>query len=122
MKLTRKFLLPILVAIPMMGIATGGPSTPLTGSWPAPADSIAPADSVIPPHSVIDEVIWVVGDEAILKSDVESMRMQAAMEGVKWSGDPDCSIPEQIAVQKLFVHQADIDSIEVTDADVAADV
>ena len=122
MKLTRKFLLPILVAIPMMGIATGGPSTPLTGSWPAPADSIAPADSVIPPHSVIDEVIWVVGDEAILKSDVESMRMQAAMEGVKWSGDPDCSIPEQIAVQKLFIHQADIDSIEVTDADVAADV
>ena len=50
------------------------------------------------------------------------MRMQAAMEGVKWSGDPDCTIPEQIAVQKLFVHQADIDSIEVTDADVAQDV
>ena len=48
--------------------------------------------------------------------------MQAAMEGVKWSGDPDCTIPEQIAVQKLFVHQADIDSIEVTDADVAQDV
>jgi peptidyl-prolyl cis-trans isomerase SurA len=64
----------------------------------------------------------VVGDEAILKSDVENMRMQAAMEGIKWSGDPDCTIPEQIAVQKLFVHQADIDSIEVTDADVAQDV
>jgi len=72
--------------------------------------------------TVIDEVIWVVGDEAILKSDVEMMRMQAAMEGVKWSGDPDCTIPEQIAVQKLFKHQAIIDSIEVTDADVAQEV
>ena len=48
--------------------------------------------------------------------------MQAAMEGVKWNGDPDCAIPEQIAVQKLFKHQAIIDSIEVTDADVAAEV
>ena len=72
--------------------------------------------------SVIDEVIWVVGDEAILMSDVESARMQAAMEGTKWNGDPDCVIPEQIAVQKLFKHQAQIDSIEVTDADVAAEV
>ncbi|MBR2291950.1 MAG: peptidylprolyl isomerase, partial [Prevotella sp.] len=84
----------------------------------ADTDSITP----IPQHAIIDEVVWVVGDEAILKSDVEAMRMQAAMEGVKWSGDPDCTIPEQIAVQKLFVHQADIDSIEVTDADVAQDV
>jgi peptidyl-prolyl cis-trans isomerase SurA len=63
-----------------------------------------------------------VGDEAILMSDVESARMQAAMEGTKWNGDPDCVIPEQIAVQKLFKHQAQIDSIEVTDADVAAEV
>lgn len=72
--------------------------------------------------TVIDEVIWVIGDEAILRSDVEQMRMQAAMEGVKWNGDPDCMIPEQIAVQKLFKHQAEIDSIEVTDADVAQEV
>ena len=72
--------------------------------------------------TIIDEVVWVVGDDAILRSDVEQMRMQAAMEGVKWSGNPDCTIPEQIAVQKLFKHQAQIDSIEVTDADVAAEV
>ena len=72
--------------------------------------------------TIIDEVVWVVGDDAILRSDVEQMRMQAAMEGVKWSGNPDCTIPEHIAVQKLFKHQAQIDSIEVTDADVAAEV
>ena len=72
--------------------------------------------------TVIDEVVWIVGDDAILRSDVETMRMQGAMEGVKWSGNPDCTIPEQIAVQKLFKHQAEIDSIEVTDADVASEV
>ena len=72
--------------------------------------------------TVIDEVVWIVGDDAILRSDVETMRMQGAMEGVKWSGNPDCTIPELIAVQKLFKHQAEIDSIEVTDADVASEV
>ena len=69
-------------------------------------------------QSVVDEVIWVVGDEAILKSDVEAMRIQAQQEGVRWNGDPDCAIPEQIAVQKLYLHQAAIDSIEVTEAEI----
>lgn len=118
MRITRKFILPILATVPLMGIAT----MPSPASIPVLSMASADSDSIVPVHSIIDEVIWVVGDEAILKSDVENMRMQAAMEGVKWSGDPDCTIPEQIAVQKLFVHQADIDSIEVTDADVAQDV
>jgi len=73
-------------------------------------------------QSVVDEVIWVVGDEAILKSDVEAMRIQGQQEGMRWKGDPDCSIPEQIAVQKLFLHQAAIDSIEVTESQVASRV
>jgi peptidyl-prolyl cis-trans isomerase SurA len=73
-------------------------------------------------QNVVDEVIWVVGDEAILKSDVEVMRMQAAMEGMRWERDPDCAIPEQIALQKLFLHQAAIDSIEVTESEVSSQV
>ncbi|EFZ37696.1 PPIC-type PPIASE domain protein [Hoylesella oralis ATCC 33269] len=75
---------------------------------------------VIPENSTIDEVIWVVGDEPILKSDVEAMRLQAEAEGVKWSGDPDYIIPEQIAVQKLFLHQAEIDSIEVSETEISS--
>ena len=73
-------------------------------------------------QTVVDEVIWVVGDEAILRSDVEAMRMQAAMEGIRWNRNPDCAIPEQIAVQKLFLHQAAIDSIEVTESEVSSNV
>jgi peptidyl-prolyl cis-trans isomerase SurA len=105
------------MAFPFMGIASI-PFVPKATPLQTPADSALS----VPQHAVIDEVIWVVGDEAVLKSDVEAMRMQAAMEGVKWSGDPDCTIPEQIAVNKLFLHQADIDSIEVTEADVAQEV
>ena len=73
-------------------------------------------------NSIIDEVVWVVGDQAILKSDVEAMRIQGEMEGMKWNGDPDCIIPEQLAVQKLFLHQAALDSIEVTESDVSQSV
>lgn len=76
-------------------------------------------EKVIPETSVVDEVIWVVGDEPILKSDVEAMRLQAEAEGVKWQGDPDCTIPEQMAVQKLFLHQAAIDSVEVSESEVS---
>ena len=60
-----------------------------------------------PESSVIDEVIWVVGDEPIMKSDVEMSRLQAEAEGIKFKRNPDFAIPEQIAVQKLFLHQAE---------------
>ena len=72
--------------------------------------------------SVVDEVIWVVGDEPILKSEVEATRLQSEAEGIKYAGDPDCSIPEQIALQKLFLHQAAIDSIEVSESDVMSGI
>ena len=90
----------------------------------AKTDSVAKVDTVdsADPASVVDEVIRVVGDEPILLSDVEMARMQAEMEGVKWEGDPDCTIPEQLAVQKLFLHQAAIDSIEVSESEVAQSV
>ena len=70
------------------------------------------------PH-YIDEVVWVVGDEAILRSDIEIARMQAEQEGIKWDGDPDCRIPESIAVQKLFINQAALDSIIVTESEIS---
>ena len=72
--------------------------------------------------TIVDEVIWVVGDEAILKSDVEAMRLQGQQEGIRWSGDPDCAIPEQLAVQKLYLNQAIIDSVEVTESEITQGV
>ena len=72
--------------------------------------------------NVIDEIVWVVGDEPILRSEVEAQRLQAQYEGVKFAGDPYCVIPEQLAVNKLYLHQADLDSVEVSDADVVGEL
>ncbi len=72
--------------------------------------------------NVIDEVVWVVGDEAILKSEVEQERIRAQYEGRKFDGDPYCVIPEELALQKLFLNQAAIDSIEASESDVLSQV
>ena len=72
--------------------------------------------------NVVDEVVWVVGDEAILKSEVEEARLNALYQGRRFDGDPYCVIPEEIAVQKLFLHQAELDSIEVEEAEVIRQV
>ena len=73
-------------------------------------------------QSVIDEVIWIVGDEAILRSEVEEERLRAQYEGTPIAGDPYCVIPEQLAVQKLFLHQAELDSIEANESTVSHQV
>ncbi|MBR5803032.1 MAG: peptidylprolyl isomerase [Bacteroidaceae bacterium] len=72
--------------------------------------------------NVIDEVVWVVGDEAILKSEVEQERIRAQYEGRRFDGDPYCVIPEELALQKLFLNQAAIDSIEASETDVMSQV
>ena len=72
--------------------------------------------------NVIDEVVWVVGDDAILRSDVESQRLYMLNSGEKLDGDPYCVIPEQMAIQKLYLNQAKIDSVEVPEAQVIQSV
>lgn len=65
--------------------------------------------------NVVDKVVWVVGNEPILLSDVEEARISSEMQGMPVE-NPYCTIPEQLAIQKLFLHQADIDSIEIDEA------
>lgn len=72
--------------------------------------------------NIIDQIIWVVGDEAILKSDVEKARMTMVIRGDQMKGDPYCFIPEQLAVQKLFLDQAKIDSITIAASDLSREV
>ena len=78
--------------------------------------------SVYAQNNVIDEVVWVVGDEAILKSDVENERLNAQYENRHFDGDPYCVIPEELAIQKLYLHQAEIDSVMVSDQEVIQEV
>lgn len=68
-------------------------------------------------RNIVDEVIWVVGDEAILLSDVEETRISAEMDNSPFA-NPYCEIPEQLALQKLYLHQAELDSISVSEGDI----
>lgn len=72
--------------------------------------------------NVVDEVAWIVGDEPILLSDIERQRMYYESMGQPFQGDPRCIIPEQMAISKLFLNQAKIDSIEPNQQMVNANV
>lgn len=75
------------------------------------------------PHTnVIDEVAWVIGDEAIFRSEVEEMYQQMRSEGQLVEGDPYCSLPEKLAVEKLYLHQAKLDTIEAPEPQMIASV
>lgn len=80
------------------------------------------SQSVFSQNNVIDEIVWVVGDEAILKSEVEEYRKELLMQNQRIEGDPYCFIPEQLAIQKLFLDQAKLDSIEVNESNVTREL
>ncbi|MCE5180087.1 MAG: peptidylprolyl isomerase [Porphyromonadaceae bacterium] len=80
--------------------------------------ALSMASSLVAQNNVIDEIVWVVGDEAILKSEVEEYRKEILMQNQRIEGDPYCFIPEQLAIRKLFLDQAKLDSIEVQESNV----
>ncbi|WP_462317692.1 peptidylprolyl isomerase [Marinilabilia sp.] len=72
--------------------------------------------------NVIDQVIAVIGDEPVLKSDIEFQHQQALMQGVEYAGDMKCHILEQMMIQNLLLEQAKLDSIEVSENQVLSTV
>ena len=73
---------------------------------PAMADTLTG-----PKKNVIDEVAWIVGDNAIYKSEIEEAYSEMRSMGASPGGDPYCVIPEQLAVEKLYLHQGQLDTI-----------
>lgn len=71
---------------------------------------------VVAQNNIAEEVAWVVGDEPIYKSEIEEQYMQMQYEKTPIDGNPYCIIPERIAIDKLFLHQAKIDTVQVQDA------
>ena len=72
--------------------------------------------------NVIDRVEWVVGDKAILRSDIEETIRYWLSNGRQFDGDPYCIVGEDLAIQQLFIHQAAIDSVEVDEAGIMRQV
>lgn len=69
-------------------------------------------------NNVIDEVILTIGDEVILRSDIENIRLQMQMNNQNIEGDPYRVILEQLVIQKLYLHQAKLDSIDVPESQI----
>lgn len=78
--------------------------------------------SALGQNNIAEEVAWVVGDQPIWKSEIEEQYNNMQYEKMPINGDPYCIIPEQLAIEKLYLHQAEIDTITVPDASVMAEV
>ena len=73
-------------------------------------------------NNVAEEVAWVIGNEPIFKSEIEEHYQQALIERVPIDGNPYCVIPEQMALDKLFLDQARIDTVEVQQSTISSEV
>ena len=70
----------------------------------------------------IDKVVAVVGEKPILLSEVRSQFEQMKAQNENSDSSMACIILEDLILQKLMVNQAEKDSIEVTDAQVDAEL
>lgn len=75
-----------------------------------------------PTDKVIDEIIAQVGDNPILLSDVEAQRIQLKSEGRDVNDETNCFLLEELLYQNLLLNQAKVDSIEMSDAQVNAEM
>ena len=67
-------------------------------------------------NNIVDEVAWVIGDDPIYKSEIEEYYQEALQERMPIKGDPYCTLPEQMAIERLFLHQADLDTVLVSES------
>ncbi len=72
--------------------------------------------------AVIDRVVAVVGNSAILKSDIEEQQFQLQAQGIDLGEDPFCVLLDDMMFQKLLYNQAVVDSIEITPTQVQQEI
>lgn len=69
--------------------------------------------------NVVDKIIAVVGNQVVLKSDVESTFQERKARGyISGNSDAKSEIFEDLLIQKLMIAQAQVDSVEVTEQEV----
>ncbi len=83
---------------------------------------VALCAAVFAQQNIVEEVVWVVGDQPIWKSEVEEQYNNMQYEKMDIKGYPYCVIPEQMAIEKLYLHQAELDTVEVAEAMVQQEV
>ncbi len=75
-------------------------------------------------EQIIDQVVAVVGKNIVLESDIQNQYLNYRMQGGIKGGAKDirCQILEEQLFQKLMVAQAEVDSIEVNEAQVEGEL
>lgn len=71
---------------------------------------------------VIDEIVAQVGDNVVLLSDVEAQKLQYKNQEIEITPQTKCDILEELLYEKLLLNQAEIDSVQVTDGQVNAEM
>lgn len=67
---------------------------------------------------LIDEVFAVVGKNAVFKSDIEEAVFQLRMQGAPMDYSTECYVLKEKLFEKLLVHKAEVDSVEISDAEI----
>ena len=70
---------------------------------------------------LLDKVVAQVGDQIVLKSDIEFQYLQYASEGPP-SAELRCELLDQMVAQKMLVLQAEEDSVIISDEEVDAEL
>jgi peptidyl-prolyl cis-trans isomerase SurA len=72
---------------------------------------------------LIDQIVAVVGNEILLMSEVEAQKLQLkSQEGYPTGDELHCMVMEEMLREKLLLHQARVDSLEVTQAEVDGEI
>ncbi|MEL7530401.1 MAG: peptidylprolyl isomerase [Bacteroidota bacterium] len=70
----------------------------------------------------LDRIVAIIGEEVILQSDVENQYQYMMLNGQKDDGTLRCQVMENLVVNKLLLNKAQQDSIEVSAAEVTAEI
>ncbi|MCF6365396.1 MAG: peptidylprolyl isomerase [Bacteroidales bacterium] len=70
----------------------------------------------------IDEIVAIIGEKTILRSDVETLMLQYKSRGETHGGNLKCFVFEELLYQSLLINQAKVDSIEVSDQQVEGEL
>ena len=87
----------------------------------AQTDSTA-STSAEPTYQRVDGIVAVIGDEIILASDIRDRVNQAKLEGRAVTEANECGLLESVLFEKLLLHNARLDSLEVTEAEVMGEI
>jgi peptidyl-prolyl cis-trans isomerase SurA len=71
---------------------------------------------------MIDQVVAVVGNKMVKHSDVEAQISSMKVNGETVDANTYCKVLEQLMISKLYEHQAELDSIEIPDSEVEANL